>query len=88
MTGRIRVYSWWCGDEICDCVQPVVDVLEYLDALDRRKVRRIAEGPFISNGYGAPAAEEKAAQDRWLTEAREWYCIPDDRTVPAPPVTP
>ena len=71
----VTVWMWWCGDEVCDCCQPIVEI-RYEKSVPGIGMRQIiADGPFLSFGYGSPEPGEKEAQDLWLKEAEDWYCV-------------
>ncbi len=73
----LQVYIWWCGDEHCDCTQPVVErVTPNIEAwypwIHRE---RLWEGTFMSsNGYGLEV-DEQELRDRELDEAAAEYGI-------------
>lgn len=72
---ELSVEMWWCGDEYCNCTRPQV-VVRY--PMDKPKpnigiCEVIAEGPFISMGYGSPEPGEVVEQKRWLRKAEKWY---------------
>lgn len=66
---------WWCGDEVCDCTQPIVErVTPNTDAgypWVRRE--RIWEGQFCSEATDG----ETIGQWKELREAMQKYQIPD-----------
>jgi hypothetical protein len=79
---RLQAYIWWCGDDDCDCVQPVVDRVEP-SPTDRRFWKRtnIWEGTFVSRGgnWGDPEMPTKEDLEAELHEACERFQIPWDQ---------
>ena len=75
MSPEVFVYMWWCGDDYCDCTQPIVEIrsTEIPFSFGWTAPTRIAEGPFLSQGYGAAEPEEIKAQKKWLRDAEKWY---------------
>ncbi len=71
----VTAYEWHCGDDVCDCVQPIVEVRSCHTWMDYRwkLPYRVAEGPFLSYGYGLPENEEIKESKKWLEDAKSWY---------------
>jgi hypothetical protein len=67
LKGRVTAYVWYCGDETCDCTQPVVErITPNLEAgFPWIRRERLWTGTFRS---GADP-EESAAQRAELAEA-------------------
>ena len=80
----VCVYLWWCGDNYCDCTKPIVQVRseERPFTSGWTAPYQVAEGPFVSEGYGAAEPGEKEAQEKWMAEAREWYRLPPPSSQP------
>ena len=66
-------HTWWCGDEECDCTQPLIERvapnLSFGYPLTRRE--RLWEGDFVSEAD----PQERAAQESQLMAAAESYGI-------------
>lgn len=68
---RIEAYIWYCGDEICDCTQPVIEKIEPNLKVGFPWVMRtrLWEGTF----YSQPSFDERRQQDAELEEAKKIY---------------
>ena len=70
-TRRLIAYVWWCGDDYCDCTQPVIQAHHHLcrhlsfegTEAHRFEGEYLWEGEFRSggDGYGVDAYEELGA---------------------------
>jgi len=64
-----EAFMWYCGDEVCECSQPVVEQYTYRsDYLGRRKLidrKRLWEGTFRA---GADAGESEAQRRELVAE--------------------
>jgi hypothetical protein len=75
---ELSVEMWECYDDECQCQQPKV-VVRYPFHKPWPGVgiyQVISEGPFETYGYGHDDSRKaRTAQERWLNEARDWYCM-------------
>jgi len=55
-TTRRIAEIWWCGDDVCDCEQAVVDDISPNLDVGYPWIRRerVATGTFFTNGEGYP----------------------------------
>lgn len=70
---RLQAYVWWCQDEVCDCNQPVVELVQRHPTLGGTacKTTRLWEGKYISE----PDADEWLEQRAELTFAASRFHI-------------
>lgn len=68
----LYAHIWWCGDEVCDCTQPVIERFAP-NPLDSRfwKQERLWEGTFHTQA----TLEEASEQVRELEAAAKQYGI-------------
>jgi len=75
-----KAFMWYCGDEVCECSQPVIERFSYReDWLGRRTFidrKRLWEGQFHSEAE----PDERAGQLRELAEEceRRGIAVPDE----------
>ncbi len=86
MAGRTRAYVWWCGDEVCDCVMPVIERLtpNTKAGFPWVHVERVWEGTFVSRSYGYPDGMDYDTLLAELRQACEEHDIPAPDTDAAP----
>lgn len=70
---ELSVEMWYCGDDVCDCSRP--EVCLRWDPTTTQVCQVLAQGPFVTQGYGAPEPGELEAQQTWMAEARHWYGV-------------
>jgi trehalose utilization protein len=80
----VRAVMWWCGDEHCDCTQPIVERVTPppLSGHMGYKFERLWEGTFVTSG------EEPGERERqWdeLREAAARFGVPMPKHAPPPP---
>lgn len=79
---EIKAFMWYCGDEFCECSQPVIEKFTWRsDELGRRKLikrERLWEGTFHSEAE----LEEREEQHRELAAecARRSIPLPNSIT--------
>lgn len=67
---KIQAYIWWCGDDVCDCTEPLIDVITPNEKAGYPWIERttIWRGTFRSRDSergGDPQEELIAACDRY-----------------------
>jgi len=75
---KIEVYLWWCQDEVCDCTQPMVDViLPNVYPFQSKALQRqnIWKGNFQSEYGGRLESEEYEQRDKELKAAAKLFNV-------------
>lgn len=71
---RLEARLWWCGDDVCCCYQPQIDLLTPNLGAGYPWIRReeVWRGTFISD----PSFEELVGLEKELAEAGEKFGAP------------
>ena len=75
-TTRIVASMWYCGDDYCDCTQPVIERITPNHAAGYPWIRRetLWSGTFLTDTWQRP--EERQQQFAEIREACHQYGIP------------
>jgi hypothetical protein len=78
---RLEAQMWWCGDDYCDCTQPVIERITPNHQAGYPWVHRerVWEGEFLTSTEQYSAEEREALQFAPLREACQQFgvTIPD-----------
>lgn len=68
---KIQAYQWWCGDDVCDCTQYVIERVTP-HAVTRGFVNRerLWEGPFVSESSALTRGEKAELLREFRSAAR------------------
>jgi hypothetical protein len=72
----VNAYIWWCGDEVCACYQPVIELYEPMAGHRVASVTRLWEGEWV----GGPGHEDYRRMRSELEAECERRRIPKGET--------
>lgn len=68
---KLHAYRWWCGDEICDCTQYVIERLTpRLAPSWFHDIERLWEGKFVTASYELEQVERATLLREFRNAAR------------------
>jgi len=75
---RLVARIWWCGDEVCDCTQPVIELVVPDREAGHPRIRRaeLWTGKFLTGTYGYTPEERGRLQYEPLREECHRFGIP------------